>query len=148
MVKNQLAMQETWVWEDPLEKEIATHSSILAWRIPWTEAPGGLQFMRSQRVGHDWMTNSSLLWGRVDLTQSLERKNGCLPSPIFKRKFSSAGRGDRETWVLILAPPFRSHFISFSFLPSNVEKVIHLSGLTWGLWIMLKKCQVSAWFWT
>ena len=42
--------------EDPLEKEIATHSSILAWRIPWTEEPGGLQTMRSQRVGHDLAT--------------------------------------------------------------------------------------------
>ena len=40
-------------WEDSLEKEMATHSSILAWRIPWTEEPGGLQFMGSQRVGHD-----------------------------------------------------------------------------------------------
>ena len=40
-------------WEDPLEKEMSTHSSILAWRIPWTEEPGGLQSMGSQRVGHD-----------------------------------------------------------------------------------------------
>ena len=40
-------------WEDPLEKEMATHSSILAWEIPWTEEPGGLQSMGSQRVGHD-----------------------------------------------------------------------------------------------
>ena len=40
--------------EDPLEKEMATHSSILAWKIPWTEGPGGLQSMGSQRVGHDW----------------------------------------------------------------------------------------------
>ena len=51
------AMRETWVrslgWEDPLEKEMATHSSILAWRIPWTEDPGELQFTGSQRVGHD-----------------------------------------------------------------------------------------------
>ena len=51
------AMQETWVGslgrEDPLEKEIATHSSILAWRIPRTEEPGGLQYKGSQRVGHD-----------------------------------------------------------------------------------------------
>ena len=51
------AMQETWVRslgrEDPLEKEMATHSSILAWEIPWTEEPGGLQSMGSQRVGHD-----------------------------------------------------------------------------------------------
>ena len=51
------AMWETWVRslgrEDPLEKEMATHSSILAWRIPWTEEPGGLQSMGSQPVGHD-----------------------------------------------------------------------------------------------
>ena len=51
------AMQETWVQslgqEDPLEKEMATHSSTLDWKIPWTEKPGGLQSMGSQRVGHD-----------------------------------------------------------------------------------------------
>ena len=41
------------VWEDPLEEGMATHSSLLAWRIPWTEEPDGLQSMRSQRVGHD-----------------------------------------------------------------------------------------------
>ena len=46
--------------EDPLEKEMAPHSSILAWRIPWTEGPGGLQSMRSQRVGHDRVTSFSL----------------------------------------------------------------------------------------
>ena len=53
-------MQEIWVQslgrEDPLEKEMATHFSILAWEIPWTEEPGGLQFMGSQRVGHDLET--------------------------------------------------------------------------------------------
>ena len=57
-------MQETWVpslgWEDPLEKEMTTHSSILAWRIPWTEEPGGLQSTVSQRVEHDWVTSLSL----------------------------------------------------------------------------------------
>ena len=57
MVKCRLAMQETQVrslvWEDPLEKEMATYSSILAWKIPWTEEPGRLQSMGSQRVGHD-----------------------------------------------------------------------------------------------
>ena len=57
MVKNPPAMQETWVqslgWEDPLEKEMATHSSILARRIPWAEEPGGLQSKGSQRVGHN-----------------------------------------------------------------------------------------------
>ena len=57
MVKNQPAMQETWVLtlgqEDPLEKGMATYSSILAWRIPQTKEPGGLQSMGSQRTGHD-----------------------------------------------------------------------------------------------
>ena len=57
MVKCQPAVQETQVrslgWEDPMEKERATHSSILAWKSPWTEEPGRLQSMGSQRVGHD-----------------------------------------------------------------------------------------------
>ena len=57
MVKNLPAMRDTQFrplgQEDPLEKEVATHSSILAWIISWTEEPGGLQLVRSQRVGHD-----------------------------------------------------------------------------------------------
>ena len=65
-------MRETWVRslgrEDPLEKGMATHSSILAWRIPWTEEPGRLQFTGSQRVGHDWVTSPSL--------------SGLLPIPV------------------------------------------------------------------
>ena len=56
-VKRLSSMQETWVRsldrEDPLEKGMAAHSSILAWRVPWTEEPGGLQSMGLQRVGHD-----------------------------------------------------------------------------------------------
>ena len=56
-VKHLPAVRETWVrslgWEDPLEKEIATHSSTIAWKIPWTEEPGRLQSVGSQRVGHD-----------------------------------------------------------------------------------------------
>ena len=46
--------------EDPLEKEMATHSNILAWEIPWTEEPGELQYMESQRVGHDWTHNTPI----------------------------------------------------------------------------------------
>ena len=57
MVKRLPAMQETQVrslgWEDPLEKEMATHSSILAWKIPWSEEPDRLKSMGSQRVGHN-----------------------------------------------------------------------------------------------
>ena len=62
MVKNLPTMQKTWVqslgWEDPLEKRMATHSSILAWRTPWTEEPGQLQSMGLQRIGHDLGTNT------------------------------------------------------------------------------------------
>ena len=57
MVKNLLGMWEAWVrslgWEEPLEEEMGTHSSILAWEIPWTEEPGGLESMGLQRVRHD-----------------------------------------------------------------------------------------------
>ena len=60
-VKHLPTMPETWVqslgWEDPLEKEMTTHSSVLAWRIPWTEEPGGLQSMGLQIVSHDWVTS-------------------------------------------------------------------------------------------
>ena len=64
-------MRETWVrslgQEDPLEKEMATHSSTLAWRIPWREEPGGLHSMGSQRVGHDW----------TSLSLSVDCRNTC-----------------------------------------------------------------------
>ena len=64
-VKRMPAMQETRVeslgWEDPLEKEMATHSSILAWRIPWTEEPSGLQSLESQRIRHDWVATTFTL---------------------------------------------------------------------------------------
>ena len=59
------AVKETWVQslgqEDLLEKETATHSSILSWRIPWTEEPGRLQSIWSQRIGHDWTTNTTII---------------------------------------------------------------------------------------
>ena len=65
-VKNLPAMRETWVWflgwEDPLEKGMATHPSVLAWRIPWTEEPGRL--MGSKRVRHDRTTKHSTFNGR------------------------------------------------------------------------------------
>ena len=63
MVKRLHAMWETWTqslgWEEPLEKEMATHSSTLAWKIPWMEEPGRLQFTGSLRVGHHWVTSLS-----------------------------------------------------------------------------------------
>ena len=64
MVKYLPTMWETRVWslgwEDPLEKEMATHSSTVAWKIPWMEEPGRLQFMGPQRVGHEWVASLSL----------------------------------------------------------------------------------------
>ena len=66
IVKNLPRMQETQVHflglKDPLQRGMATHSSILAWRIPWTKEPGGLQSTGSQRVGHDWVANTFLEW--------------------------------------------------------------------------------------
>ena len=62
VIKNLPGMQEMQVWslswEDPLKEEMATHSSILAWEIPWAEEPGGLQSMWLPRVGHNWVTNT------------------------------------------------------------------------------------------
>ena len=91
-VKNLPAMQETWVWflgwEDPLEKEMATHSSILAWRIPWTEEPGRL-VCGVQRVGHDLVTKLLLLldegergeWKNWLKTQHSKNKDYGIHSP-------------------------------------------------------------------
>ena len=68
-VKNPPAMQETWVrslgWEDPLEKGMATRSSILAWTVPWTEEPGRLQSIKWQRVGHDRATKHACTHGII-----------------------------------------------------------------------------------
>ena len=77
-VKRLPTMRETWVWslgwEDLLEKEMAPHSSIRAWKIPWTEEPGRLQSMGSRRVGHDWAT-FTLLYARA--------ARGCVRPPLY-----------------------------------------------------------------
>ena len=88
MVKNPPAMQVTQVqplgWEDALEKEMATHSSILAWIIPWTEEPCGLQTTGSQRVGHDsdithpFAALHSILWACVESCFSVTKVSGSL----------------------------------------------------------------------
>ena len=73
-VKNLSAMPETRVWsmgrKDPLEKEMVPHSSTIAWKIPWTEEPGRLQSMGSQRVGHDWAT--PLFYNKYMQTKCME----------------------------------------------------------------------------
>ena len=90
-VKRLSTVQETWVqtlgWEDPLEKEMAIHSSTIAWKIPWTEEPGGLQSTGLQRVGHDWASSRHLkiLWHCPSL--GLEWKLN-FPSPLATAEFS------------------------------------------------------------
>ena len=79
MVKSLHAMQETQVgslgWEDPLEKWMAMHSSTLAWRIPWTEEPGGLQSMGSHSIRHDWVTNTFIFTFTLLLVHDFKQKN-------------------------------------------------------------------------
>ena len=98
-LKHLPAMRKTWVrslgWEDPLEKEMATHSSIPAWRIPWMEEPGGLQSTGSQRIGHDWATS---------LTQSL-----CLFIPSFP---------PRSQYVYLFKLIFNWRIIAFQYCVS------------------------------
>ena len=91
LVKNPPAMRETWVWSlawEDLEEGMAAPSSILAWRIPWMEEPGGLQSMGLQRVGHDW---SDLAHGTAQATYSYKDMLLCdiywAPHDIFKGLF-------------------------------------------------------------
>ena len=94
LVKNLPATWEAWVgslgWEDPLEKGMATHSSILAWRIPWRVEPSGLQSAGLQRAGHDWATKHStaVLTLQDAFRVGGERKewgfSGCCESVIHK----------------------------------------------------------------
>ena len=98
MVKNLPAIRDTWVWslgwEDPLEKEMATHSSILAWRIPWREQPGGLQSIGSQRVGHRTQRTDRNNWWWYDSGQWV---------PIYEVVCPEGGtRGfSGVTWVIV-----------------------------------------------
>jgi len=149
-------MQETWVWsvgqEDPLEKEMATHSSTLAWKIPWTEKPGRLQSMGSQRVGHDWATSLSLFtfmyWRRKWQLQCscLEnpRDGGAWWAAIYgvaqsrtrlKRLSNSSSNSDYITssWRLAvgtLSAPFNAYVRSFLYLLYTLIKLYYTKALS------------------
>ena len=105
--------EETWAgflrWEDPLEEQMAAHSSILAWRIPWTEEPGGLQFIGLRRVGHNW----SDLALTLSLSVSLSPPPPSLPS-------RSPALGKPAPWRGAPKPPA----ITITALPG--ERVHHL----------------------
>ena len=116
MVKNLPAMQKTWVQslgrEDLLEKKMATPSSVLAWRIPWAEEPGGLQSMVWQWVGHDWLTNTrgrryihftpsslwsctlTLIWSLLEKVPNMEGKM-CPGDTLFKFRIVLKERSHR-----------------------------------------------------
>ena len=103
VVKNLPMVQEMRVQSlgrgDPLEKGMATHSSILAWRIPWTEEPGRLHSIGSQRAGHDWVTSSSL-WGTCSASLPLSDdrpKHAAGGHPFRGRGGTEAGEGNRSS---------------------------------------------------
>ena len=102
MVKNLPAIQETQVlslgWKDSLEKGMATHSSILAWGIPWTEEPGRLQSRGLQRVRHDWATNINF---------NLVAHKGFLSFGFFPSK-SFSWSNIQKVWLLFLLVPYFS----------------------------------------
>ena len=104
MVKNPATVQETQVWslgqEDPWEREMATHSSIPAWEIPWTEEPGGLQSMGLQRIGHNWVTHTEHWaanpgWSYIEILSlsHLQRPPHCWPRLAASQGLSSPWPG-------------------------------------------------------
>ena len=107
-------MQETWaqslVQKDPLEKEMATHSHILAGKIPWTEEAGGLQSLWSQRVGHDWATN----------TQTGDGKGECWH---FRNQWTKT---DRNGWTIIDLYMVDDHYTYFWGQESLRRKIVAL----------------------
>ena len=112
-------MRETWVpslgREDPLEKEMAIHSSAIAWKIPWTEAPGRLQSMGSKRVGRDWVASLALfIWAACSLfsemsiwniLHSITQTPSHLPSPIFTNFFLLKWRKVFSIYLRLISPP-------------------------------------------
>ena len=138
MVKNLPTIQETWVltlyWEDPLEEIMATHSSILAWKIPWTEQPGGLQCMESQRVSQRWATflsnlipcnqnlGSEFIWVLV-----LEQSFACYPMDIF----ISSACGAYLIWY------FQTDQLEVWYV-FNRMYIFHLSSENFYIWLLSK----------
>ena len=108
IMKNLPKMQESWVqslgWEDSLETGMATHSRILAWRIPWTEKPDRLQSMGSQRVGHDWATNTHRVFAHKGLIKSARKQshNG-MPATVENMK----EKNNKETLHVLMWTDFQ-----------------------------------------
>ena len=108
MVNNPPAMQEMEIQhlgqEDSLEKEMTTHSSILAWTIPWTEEPGGLQFMWPQRVGHGWL-EGLMLKLKLQYFGHLMRRADSFEKTLMLGKIDVRRGGDGRGWDGWMASP-------------------------------------------
>ena len=132
-VKSLSAMQKTWVrslsWEDPLEKEMAVHSSILAWKIPWTADPGRLPSMGSQRVGHDWVTSLQLCSTAKLTVSNPQSFPGASPSRYLKTKtlfkcrnfhmLTDQWKQSADSWLYYFEPQAKS-----SPLPVSANKIL------------------------
>ena len=106
MIKNLPAKQETWLWslgrEDFLEKGMATHCSIFAWRIPWTGEPDGLQSMRLQTVRHNWVTNTSHFHIWILLSHMRELKSSiCSNMDGLRRYRAQWNKTEKEKFYMI-----------------------------------------------
>ena len=128
-------MQETWVLsliqEDPLEKEMATHSSILAWEIPWTEGPGRLQSMGLQKVGHDLVTEQQQQFYLLNQTNQPKAKETNRTRKNENKKAGGSG--------------LKSHLgrISLPAFPSCVQDFISVLTTLCGLFILSLNCIPS-----
>ena len=144
MVKILPAMQETQVWslgwEDPLEKGMATHSSILAWRIPWIEKPGRLQSTESQRVRHNWLNHYHHLRSSWHLTKKPKRT--FWPTPYL----SPRKHGGLDRWKAFVNLWVWSRLNSPRWWPrKNKEGYRWEGGSGWGTHVHPRLIQVNVW---
>ena len=140
-------MQETWVWslgpEDLLEKGMAPHSSILAWRISWIEESGGLLSIGLQRGGHDWANNTSIKWGQADL---LQRLNSVIYETARYRRYSADAHNycRRDNFASLVVFIFQALTREFT-LPGEKQRVSRLF-LLWGKKICLRQFSFYIFF--
>ena len=144
VVKN----QETWIWslgwKDPLEKEMATHSSILAWKIPWTVEPGGLQSMGSQRVRHDWLSmHTCCQWQRAWVFRAPQRhwlifqsvNTSSVTSIVFPGfVLTLQDKAYPKAWPLLTSSSSPIWFFSSHFFLQSQKNLRLKQNCSWGWW--------------
>ena len=134
MLNHLPAMRETWVWslgrEDPWEKEMATHSSILAWEIPWMEEPGDLQPTGSQRVRHDWATSLSL--SLTSLGNFISSKRLLCISNQLPRSLQKFAKASRDLFIFT-AVCLLYNVVSFRHIAKWISYVCTYIPAFWGV---------------